>query len=145
MKENKEDNIISFLETFTEAIGRSDEENIEEVISDLEEEGFDISASVKRIKEKVQSISQEARRKQLAMAEKRLSLGKESAGKFKDLIELSKDHIINKIKELYETSALLPSVSYRDLELKTNEDLIALLEDLEMAKEMEKESINHEA
>jgi hypothetical protein len=76
----------------------------------------------------------------LAVArEKRLSMESETGGKFKDFVGLSKDIIINKIKELCSTPTIASSIAYRDLELKSGEDLIALLEDLEMAKEMEEE------
>lgn len=140
MKESEEYKILSFLEGLTESVGRSEEESLDEVIKDLEEDGFNVGASVSRLKEKIQLFSQEAKRQQLAVArEKRLSMGSGAAGRIKDLISLSKDQIISKIKELCATPAYSASVSYRDLELKSEEDLIALLEDLEMAKEMEEE------
>jgi len=140
MNESKEDKILSFLEGLTESIGRSNGESLEEVIKDLGEDGFDVGASVSRLKEKIQLFSQEARRNQLSVArEKRLSMASETASKFKDFIGLSRDQIIGKIKELCAMPNVAASVSYRDLELKTEEDLVALLEDLEMAKEMEEE------
>jgi hypothetical protein len=140
MKEKEEYKILAFLEGLTESMGRSEEENLDEVIKDLEEDGFNVGASVTRLKEKIQLFSQEAKRKQLLVArEKRLSMDSEAGGKLRNLIGLSKDIIINKIKELCATPNLEPSVSYRDLESKSEADLIALLEDLEMAKEMEEE------
>lgn len=140
MNKNKEDKIQSFLEGLTESLGRSEGESLEEVINVLKEDGFNVKASVSRLKAKVQSFSQEAKRRQLVVArEKRLSLESEAASKVKDFIGLSKDIIINKIMKLYAIPNIAASVSYRDLEAKSETDLVALLEDLELAKKMEEE------
>jgi hypothetical protein len=139
-KKNKEDKIQSFLEGLTESFGRSEGESLEEVINSLKEDGFNVEASVSRLKAKVQNFSQETKRRQLVVArEKRLSLENEAASKVKDFIGLSKDIIINKIMGLCIIPNISASVSYRDLEAKSETDLIALLEDLELAKKIEEE------
>ena len=139
-KNNKENKIRFFLEGLTESLGRSEGETLEEVINALKEDGFNVEASVSRLKAKVQNFSQEAKRRQLVVArEKRLSLESETASKVKDFIGLSKNIIINKIMELCTIPNIAASVSYRDLETKSETDLIAILEDLELAKKMGEE------
>jgi hypothetical protein len=140
MKNNKKDKILTFLDEITESIGRSDGESLDEVINELIEDGFDVDASVNRLKEKIKLFSLESKRQQLSIArEKRLSLDSEIRGKFGNFIGFSKDKLIGKINEFCNSSNFATSVSYRDLEQKSEEDLLALLEDLEMAKIMENE------
>jgi biotin operon repressor len=131
--------IISFLDALTDVIGRSEEQPIKEVIQDLKEEGFDCDASIEKLYSVVQQASQEAKRKQLAAArEKRLEMetkGSSFTGKF---VGWTKAKLIERINELILAPEPSIAVSYRDLSTRNEADLIALLEDLEMVMEMEK-------
>lgn len=137
--------IISFLDAFADATGRSEEEPIEEVINELKEEDVSYDASIKKLHAVVQQASQEAKRRQLAVArEKRLAMeAKRSAlvGKFADW---AKEKLLERINELISSAEPSVAVSYRDLASKSEADLAAILEDLEFAKEMEESRQSHE-
>jgi len=130
--------IISFLDSLTDAIGNSEGQTIEEVIRELKEEGFDHDASMKRLYAVVQQASQEAKRKQLTTArEKRLAMEAKRSTYASKFAGWAKDKLIERINELMSTAGPSIAVSYRDLSSKSEADLIAILEDLQVAKEME--------
>ena len=91
------DNIISFLDTLTDALGESEELSREDIIVDLKEEGIDVDAEVKRICEMVQYASQEAKRKQLEIArKKRLQMEANKPARLGEFVNWTKDQIIEK-------------------------------------------------
>jgi DNA-binding MarR family transcriptional regulator len=119
------------LDTLTDALGRSEGQSIEDLSKDLQDEGIDVVAALKRLKMAQQNISMAARRSALdAAREKRLELlrkGNEFVGKFKDW---SKSQILERIKEL---SGPEVGLAFRDLDALGLEEMASILEDLEMA------------
>jgi hypothetical protein len=88
----------------------------------------------------VEHASQKARRQQLEIArEKRLALEAEKPARLAEFLSWTKEQIIEKIMELVPSSGPLASVSNRELESQSQEDLAAILEGLIAAKEMEEQ------
>jgi hypothetical protein len=55
-------------------------------------------------------------------------------GRFRDW---TKEQVLSRIEEMIASQRIAPTVSYRDLEAQSKEDLISLLEDLEIASQVE--------
>jgi hypothetical protein len=125
------DKYSAILDTLTDALGQSEGQSIEELSKDLQDEGIDVGATLKRLKMAQQNISMAAKRSALdAAREKRLELlgkGNEFIGKFKDW---SKNQILERIKELRGPEV---GVAFRDLDALGVEEMASILEDLEMA------------
>ena len=58
----KQKEILKFLNFFTEALGYSDDQPLCDVIKDLEEDGFMVRQSVKRLKKKIRKFSKQSKR-----------------------------------------------------------------------------------
>ena len=137
---------ISFFDTLTDALGDSEGVSREEIVAELKEEGIDVDASVKRILAMVENASKQAKRQQLEIArEQRLALESKKPTRLGEFLDWTKEQIIEKIHELLPTSGPLASVSYRELESKSQEDLAALLEDLITAKELAEQASQDES
>ena len=123
---------LKTLNTLTDALGRSEEQSVDEVKVELRDEGIDVDAALTRLKNVQQHISMVAKRSVLDTArEKRLKLvkkGHEFIGRFSDW---TRDQIIERIKELSGPEA---GLAYRDLEAMGTEEMASILEDLEMAR-----------
>ena len=125
---------IKFIHNLTDALGRSEKQPIDDVVTGLKECGIDVDASMKRM---MNSLSEAARRAKL----KRLDLAKEErlSGKEKDSCvtqwfgDWSKEKIIERIREILGATEGLGAVgvAYRELANKEEDDLRALLQDLE--------------
>ena len=138
MNTKRKEKILSFFDTLTDALGESEGMSREDIIADLKEEGIEVDASIKRIQMMVEQASLKARRQQLDIArEKRLNLEAEKPARLSKFIDWTKDQIINKIIGFIPSNGPLASVSYRELQARSKEDLAALLEDLISTKEME--------
>ncbi len=132
--------ILSFLDALTDALGESEGVPKEDIIADLKDEGIDVDVALKRIQTMVEHASQKAKRQQLEIArEKRLALEAEKPARLTEFLDWTKEQTIEKISELIPSIGPLASVSYRELESKSQEDLAALLEDLITSKEMEEQ------
>jgi hypothetical protein len=143
--EDKE-NPIDFFDTLTDALGASESVSKEDIVADLKEEEIDVDASVKRILAMVEHASQQAKRQQLEIArEQRLALELEKPTRLGEFLNWTKEQIIEKINQLLPTNGPLASVSYRDLESKSQEDLAALLEGIISTKEMAEQERDNES
>jgi hypothetical protein len=125
---------LKILDTFTDALGRSEGQTVDEVKAELRDEGIDVEVTLARLKNVQQHISMAAKRSVLDIAkEKRLGLVKKGhafIGKFDDW---TRDQIIERIKKLSGPKA---GLAYRDLEAMGTEEMASILEDLEMAREI---------
>lgn len=144
MKEDKRKESKFFIDALTDALGRSDEQSIEEVKKDLQDEGVNVEKTMNELIAIVKNTSMAARRKQLDIAkEKRHQMESEKPKIISKFDKWSRDKILSRIKDI---SCLLDtevSVAYRELDSKNTDDLKSLLEDLEIAKqqfECEKDS-----
>lgn len=136
MKEDERKNKLILLDALTDALGRSEGQSLEEVKEDLKDEGIDVDASVRSLMESVKAISMKAKRSQLDLSKER-RLADESKvqsiiGKFAGWTRVQ---ILARIEEIAAEPGLKVLVSHRDLESKSTEDLISLIEDLELAKD----------
>ena len=68
MKEDKKEDSKIFIDALTDALGRSDDQSIEEVKNDLREEGIEVEKTMKKLITMVKDTSMAARRKQLDIA-----------------------------------------------------------------------------
>ena len=119
------------MDALTDALGRSEEQTVEDIKDELRDGGIDIDSALIRLKKAQLSISMKAKRLALdAARDKRLALvqkGHNFIGKFSDW---SRDQIMAKIKEL---SGPEVGLAYRDLDSMGTEEITSILEDLEMA------------
>jgi hypothetical protein len=142
--EDKE-KVISFLDALTDALGESEGVSKEDIITDMKEEGIDVDAAVQRIQAIVEHASRKAKRQQLEIArERRLALEAEKPARLAEFLGWTKEQIIEKINAFIASRGPLATVSYRELESKSQEDLAALLEDMITTKEMEEKENQNE-
>lgn len=145
MGANDKENTLAFLEALTDSLGDSECLSNEEIVADLQEEGIDVNAAVKRICTMVENASQQAKRQQLENAkQQRLALSSKKPTHVGEFVGWTKEQLIEKINELLSTDAPLASVSYRELESQSQDDLAALLEDIITTKELAKQESPNE-
>jgi len=138
MSNDKGKKNLVFIDALTDALGRSEGLSVEEITDELWEEGIDVEATLQRLLVKREEISRAAKRERLEEAKKeRLRMEAERPGFLKRISGWTKEQILATIKELAASLDEAVSVSFRDLESKSREDLVALLEDLELAKQRE--------
>lgn len=136
MKEDEKEERKIFIDALTDALGRSDDQSIEEVKKDLRDEGVDVEETMKRLMTMVKNTSMAARRKHLDMArEKRHKMESKKSNIISKFDKLTRDEILSKIKDIYSLLDAKISVAYRELDSKNTDDLKSLLEDLEIAKQ----------
>lgn len=127
-----------FLDALTDALGRSDEQSLDEVMDDLKSEGINVEETMARLINMVNKTSKAAKRKQLDLAREERQKKESEFIKLKDkFTDWTRDQILLKIKEILSMSGPDISVAYRELESKDTEDLRSLLEDLEMARKLD--------
>jgi hypothetical protein len=123
---------LEILDTLTDALGRSDDQSVQEIKDELIDDGIDVDAALSRLKMARTNISMAAKRSALDTAKKeRLSLTERShevVGRFKDW---TREQIMDR---LHQFSGPEAGFAYRDLETMGIEEMKALLEDLELAK-----------
>ncbi len=144
MKEDKDVKGKIFIDALTDALGRSDEQSIEEAKSDLIVQGINVDETMKKLITMVQNTSMAAKRKQLDIAKEKRHI---TESKKLDLIskfnEWTRDEILLRIKEISSLLGDNVRVAYRDLDSINTDNLKSLLEDMEIAKqkfECEKDS-----
>ncbi|MFH0812010.1 MAG: hypothetical protein V2A69_04120 [Pseudomonadota bacterium] len=136
MKEDERKKKFILLDALTDALGRSEGQSLEEVKEDLQNEGIDVDASVRSLMESVKVISMTARRSQMDLArEKRIAAESKQQSFIGKYARWTRDQILARIVDITAEPGLKALVSHRDLESKSTEDLISLLEDMELAKE----------
>lgn len=138
MSNNKGKKNLVFIDALTDALGRSEGQSVEEITDELREEGIDVETTLQRLLVKREDISRAAKRQRLERAKKeRLRMESERPGFLERISGWTKEQILATIQELTTSSDEAVTVSFRDLESKSREDLVALLEDFELAKQRE--------
>jgi len=126
---------LSFLNSLFESLGDSSDMSTDDIREELRADGIDPDAAVQRLMGVVKQASADSRRSALDQARKeRLKQQdsiKKTVGKFKDW---SREQLMNRIRGLAGEGGLQAEASYRELENQTDDNLRALLEDLEMLK-----------
>jgi hypothetical protein len=128
---------LFLLNNLFESLGDSSDMSTDEVKEDLRSDGVDPNKALLRLMGVVKQASADSKRAALDIArEKRLKQQggiKNIFGKYKSL---SRDQLLDKINALVGGSGLPVAASYRELEKQTDDNLRALLEDLEMLKRL---------
>ncbi len=136
MKEDKKEDSKIFIDALTDALGRSDEQSIEEVKNDLRDEGIKVKEIMNKLITMVKNTSMAARREQLDIAkEKRHKTESKKLNFVNKFNELTRDEILSRIKEISSLLGTNVSVAYRDFDSINTDDLKSLLEDMEIAKQ----------
>lgn len=136
MKEDKREDSKFFIDALTDALGRSDEQSIEDVKNELREEGIDVEETMKKFITMVKKTSMAARRKQLDIAkEKRHKAESRKLDFVSKFNEWTRGEILSRIKEISSLPGINVSVAYRDLDSINTDGLKSLLEDMEIAKQ----------
>ncbi len=144
MKEDEKEDCKIFIDALTDALGRSDEQSIEEVKNDLQDEGIDVDGTMKKLITMVNNTSMAAKRKQLDIAkERRHIMESKKLNIINKFDNWTRDQILSRIKDISSLLDVEVSVAYRDLDSINTDNLKSLLEDMEIAKqkyECEKDS-----
>lgn len=126
-------NNIKFIETLTDALGRSDNQSLEEVVIDLKENGIDVDASMKRMLSSLAQASQRVKIMKLDIARDERLKAKENDVRIMDsFTDWSKEMILDRINDIFVNNQGLVGVAYRELVNKDVDDLRSLLQDLEI-------------
>ena len=135
---------LEMLDALTESLGSSEDQSFEEVKEELKAEGIDIDASISRLMQTVSKSTDAAKRQALdRVREERLRTEQRSSTLAIEFANLSKAQLLKMIREVMSAMPNALSLSFRNLELKSDEDLASILEDLELAKQMVVEEQNH--
>ncbi len=133
MSTDKYDNDLSFINNLFESLGDSGYMSIDDIKEELRADGVEPDEALQRLMRVVTQSSADSRKSALDRArEKRLKQQdrvKKTIGKFKDW---SREQLLDKIRTLSGEHGLQAAASYRELGEQTEDNLRALLEDLEM-------------
>jgi hypothetical protein len=136
-KEKEKKNLV-LVDALTDVLGRSEDQSLEEVKEELHEEGVDVEATLRGLLTFREEVSRAARRERLEAArERRQQMDVARSGLMGRFRDWTKERAISRIQEIIASQRMAPTVSYRDLESQSKEDLISLLEDLEIASQVE--------
>lgn len=139
MKRDETKQAMNLLDAFSDALGRSDGQSLEEVRQDLVDEGIDLESAGQRFMEMVHSASTASKRKALDLArERRLHWEPSGDSLLDEIASWSKEKLLGRIREILSPKDLAASASYRNLEAKKKEDLVSLLQDLELTLQRSK-------
>ncbi|MEE9914014.1 MAG: hypothetical protein K4571_20065 [Deltaproteobacteria bacterium] len=134
---------LIFIKSMADAMSECDDLSAEEIKEELKADGLDLDASVNSLMDFVRTCTMDAKRASLdraAEARKIMEVkGQNSFGKF---LNYSREQLLASIKSLITSSEAATSLAYRELDGKSQEDLVSLLEDLEAAKDLESSEIN---
>jgi len=130
---NKAHKDLIFLKDLFESLADSGDMATDDIKEELRTGGVDPDAALKRLMGAVEQASADSKKSVLDLArEARLRQQtnlKKTIDSFKNW---SKEQLLSKIKEISLQEDMMPAASYRELEEQTEENLRALLEDLEM-------------
>lgn len=134
-----------FLKDLFESLADSGDMSTDDIKEELRTDGVDPDAALKRLMSAVEQASADSKKSVLDLArEERLR----QQANFKKTIDSfknwSKEQLLTKIKEISLKGSLMPAASYRELEEQTEENLRALLEDLEMLRKRDSTDSGHE-
>jgi len=127
-------NYSDMLDTLMQALGSSEDQSLEEVKEELRAEGIDIDAYIDRLMHTVERSVKAAKRHALDQSRaERLRMTRPVG--IEGFADLSRDDVLARIRQILPRTPAV-SVSFRDLEAKSDDDLRSMLEDLELAKQM---------
>lgn len=140
---SQKDDFLLILDNLAEFMGGSEGQSTDEVIGELRSEGVDVERGFHEFMRTVAECSARSRRQELEFARER-RMQAETKLKISDRLKRTKEELIGTIQALLATDPEPVSVSWRDLESKSPEDLISLIEDLETAKQIRSKEVSDE-
>lgn len=129
---------LSFLNNLFEALGDNDHMSTDDIKKELRNDGIDPDATLQRLMAAAKQAAADSKRSVLDLARKeRLQQEAKPKRTFDNLINWSKEQLLAQIKSLSLEDNQIAAASYRDLEKLTEDNLRALLEDLELLQQHE--------
>ena len=145
MSTNKCHENLIFLKDLFESLADSADMSTDDIKEELRTDGIDPDAALKRLMSAVEQASADSKKSVLDLArEERLRQQvsfKKTIDNFKNW---SKEQLLAKIKKISLQGGGMPAASYRGLEEQTEENLRALLEDLEILRKRDSTESGHE-
>ncbi len=133
MSTDKHHKDLSFINNLFESLGDSGDMSTDDIKEELRADGVNPDEALRRLMGVVKQASADSRKSVLDLArEERLKNQdsiKKTIGKFKDW---TREQLLDGIRSLSGEGSLQAAASYRELEEQTEDNLRALLEDLEM-------------
>jgi 5'-3' exonuclease len=134
MSTDKKYEYIKLLDALSETFGESDEQTPDEIRDELREEGFDIDSVETELMKFQQEISMAAKRQTLDEAKsRREKLVAKQQEIINNIKNWTKEQVLERFKDILSNEPD-PVVAYRDLEAKKDEDMKAILVDLELTR-----------
>lgn len=140
---SQKDNLLVMVDHLTEFVAGSEGQSADEVIDELRSEGVDVDRGFQEFMKTVAECSARSRRRDLELAKER-RLRAEAEPKISERLKRTKEELIETIQGLFSSDLQPVVVSWRDLESKSEEDLITLIEDLETAKQIQEKEASDE-
>lgn len=129
---------LSFLNNLFEALGDNDHMSTDDIKKELRNDGIDPDATLQRLMAVAKQVAADSKRSVLDLARKeRLQQEAKPKRTFDNLINWSREQLLAKIKSLSLEDNQIAAASYRDLEKLTEDNLRALLEDVELLRQHE--------
>jgi hypothetical protein len=137
---------LIFIKSMADAMSECDDLTVEEIKNELKEDGLDLDASVNSLMDFVRTCTMDAKRISLdRAAEARKVAEVKDKNSFEKFSNYSREQLLASIKSLITSSEATASFAYRELDVKSEEDLASILEDLEAAKALENsKTLNNE-
>lgn len=129
---------LSFLNNLFESLGDNENMSTDDIKEELRSDGIDPDATLQRLMAAATQAAADSKRSVLDLAKKeRLQQEAKPKRTFDNLINWSKEQLLAQIKSLSLEDNQIAAASYRDLEKLTEDNLRALLEDLELLQQHE--------
>lgn len=126
---------MEILDNLAIALGDCEGQTSEEIRKDIEEEGFQYQQTMLRLKENVNVQLNQLRRSALDEArQQRLRTDSSFRAKLAEFAGLGREKKLASLKCLLDGGFLAPTLAYRDLIDESEQDLVSLYEDAELAR-----------
>lgn len=136
MNENEARRKLRFLDEVFGLLADNSEKSVDDLAKELRAEGVDVDATLRRLMGKVDEAALAAKKARLVVARERRLRAEGEAGSFVGRFKhLGKDEVLARLRELMVGPEPGLAVSWRELESRNEDDLRALLEDLELARQ----------
>lgn len=131
----KAKDFMEILDNLAIALGDSEGQTPEEIRRDIEDEGFQYQQMMSRLKENVNIQLNQLRRSALDEArQQRLRTDSSFRAKLAEFAGLGREKKLAGLKDLLDQGFLAPTLAYRDLSEESEQDLVSLYEDAELAR-----------
>jgi hypothetical protein len=137
--------VMDILDKLAEALGDSQGQTLEDIKKDIEEEGVDYKAAMKRLRDRLKEELNKLRRTALDQARnRRIYTATALKDRLAEFAALSREEKLSRLKDLIDGGFMAPKVAYRDFTSADEEDLGSIYEDAELARIMANEQESQE-